>query len=267
MRSAVGVGGWVLGMAPVALVFVFALPAAAQLAPTGTLRATFIGNNPVQGRVGADGATSGPCPDLVREFGRRSGVPVVVTPQPDATAVIASVTGGTADIGCLAIEAARATQVDFSDPYLVSGSAYAVRADSPIKRSADVDRAGVTVGAVSTQSQGVWARENLKAARLVSLPAVPANSELATMLTGGKVDAFAANRTRMEELAQAFPGIRVLADNFMVVGQAIAVPKGNRARLAEVNRLVAEARASGFVKASIDRANIPGSEVAPAPTR
>jgi polar amino acid transport system substrate-binding protein len=71
----------------------------------------------------------------------------------------------------------------------------------------------------------------------------------------------------MEELAQAFPGIRVLSDNFMVVGQAFAVPKGNRARLAEVNRLVAEVRTSGFVKASIDRANIPGSEVAPAPTR
>src|SRR5687767_11483634 len=117
-----------------ALVFVLTIPAAAaaQLAPTGTLRATFIGNNPVQGRVDAQSrAVTGPCPDLVREFGRRSGVPVVVTPLPDATAVIESVAAGKADIGCLAIEAARATQVDFSDPYLVSGSAYAVRADSP----------------------------------------------------------------------------------------------------------------------------------------
>jgi polar amino acid transport system substrate-binding protein len=250
-----------------ALGVVLPLLSVADLAPTGTLRVTFIGNNPVQGRVDAKGATTGPCPDLAREFGRRSGVPVVVTPLPDANAVIASVTSSTADIACLAIEAARATQVDFSDAYLISGSAYAVRADSPITRSADVDRAGVTVGAVSTQSQGVWVRENLKAARVMALPAVPPNSELAALLTGRKVDAFAANRTRLEELAQGFPGIRVLADNFMVVGQAFAVPKGNRARLAEVNRLVAEARASGFVKASIDRANIPGSEVAPAPTR
>jgi polar amino acid transport system substrate-binding protein len=241
--------------------------AVTDLAPSGTLRATFIGNNPVQGRVDAKGATTGPCPDLVREFGRRSGVPVVVTPLGDANAVIASITAGTADIGCLAIEAARATQVDFSDAYLVSGSAYAVRADSAIRSSADVDRAGVTVGAVSSQSQGVWVRENLKAARVHALPAVPPNSELAALLTARTVDAFAANRTRMEELAAGFPGIRVLSDNFMVVGQAIAVPKGNRARLAEVNRLVSEARASGFVKASIDRANIPGTEVAPAPTR
>lgn len=251
-----------------ALVFGLALPAAAQLAPTGTLRAAFIGNNPVQGRVDAQtGFTTGPCPDLVREFARRSGVPVVVTPLADATAVMDSVKAGTADIGCLAIEAARATQVDFSDPYLLSGSAYAVRADSPIRTSADVDRAGVTVGAVSSQSQGVWVHENLKAARVHALPAVPPNSELAALLTSGTVDAFAANRTRMEELAAAFPGLRVLSDNFMSVGQAIVVPKGNRARLGEVNRLLSEVRASGFVKASIDRANILGVDVAPAPTR
>lgn len=242
--------------------------AVGDLAPTGTLRVTFIGNNPVQGRVDAKtNATSGPCPDLVREFGRRLGVSVVVTPLADATAVLESVKAGTADIGCLAIEAERATQVDFSDPYLNMGSAYAVRVDSPIRTSADVDRAGVTVGAVSSQSQGVWVRENLKVARVRALAAVPPNADLAALLTGREVDAFAANRTRMEELAQAFPGIRVLSDNFMVTGQAIAVPKGNRARLAEVNRLLAEVRASGFVKVSIDRANISGAEAAPPPTR
>ena len=244
------------------------LLAPSDLAPTGTLRVTFIGNNPVQGRVDArTGATTGPCPDLAREFGRRLAVPVVVTPLADANAVIDSVRAGTADVGCLAIEAARATQVDFSDAYLNMGSAYAVRADSPLKSSAEIDRPGITVGAVSTQSQGVWVRENLKAAQTRLLPAVPSNKELAALLTTGGVDAFAANRTRMEELAQEFPGVRVLLDNFMVVGQALAVPKDNRARLAEVNRLLSEARASGFIKASIDRSNISGAEVAPAPTR
>ena len=248
---------------------VLAIPlASTDLAPTGTLRVTFIGNNPVQGRVDATtGAITGPCPDLAREFGRRLAVPVVVTPLGDATAVMESVKAGTADIACLAIEAARATQVDFSDAYLNMGSAYAVRADSPLKTSADVDRAGVTVGAVSSQSQGVWVRENLKAARIHALAVVPPNAELAALLANGTIDAFAANRTRVVELAAGFPAVRVLADNFMVVGQAFAVPRGNRARLAEVNRLLAEARASGFTRASIDRANISGAEVAPAPTR
>jgi polar amino acid transport system substrate-binding protein len=244
------------------------LQVGANLAPTGTLRATFIANNPVQGRVDAQtGATSGPAPDLARELARRLGVPFIVTPLPAAGAVMESVTTGKADIGFLAYEAARAEQVDFSDPYLVSGSAYAVRADSSIRNSADVDRPGVTVGAVAGQSQEVWVREHIRSARITALPTVPANAALAAMLLDGRIQAFAANRTRMEELVRAFPAIRVLPDSFLNVGQAIVVAKGNRTRRDELNRFLAEMRASGFVKASIDRANLSGVEVAPAANR
>jgi len=120
----------------------------------------------------------------------------------------------------------------------------------------------VTVGAVTGQSQEVRVREHIRSARVDAIPTVPANTVLAAMLLDGRVDAFAANRTRMEELARAFPAIRVLADDFLVVGQAIVVAKGDRTRLDDVNRFLAEVRTSGFVKASIDRANLSGVEVA-----
>jgi ABC-type amino acid transport substrate-binding protein len=94
------------------------------------------------------------------------------------------------------------------------------------------------------------------------MPAVPPNAELAAMLRDRRVDAFAANRTRMEELARAFPEVRVLPDNFTVLGQAIAVAKGQRARLDSLNRFIADALASGLVKESIERARIPGVEAA-----
>src|ERR1700733_9679580 len=52
---------------------------AQELAPTGTLRATFLQNNPVQGRVDAKtGAVSGSAVDLTRELGRQLGVPVSI---------------------------------------------------------------------------------------------------------------------------------------------------------------------------------------------
>ena len=44
---------------------------------------------------------------------------------------------------------------------------------------------------------------------------------------------------------------------------AIVVAQGARARLDALNPFLAEVRASGFVQDSIDRANIPGVEVAP----
>src|SRR5690349_6128766 len=83
------------------------------LAPTGTLRSSFIASNPVQGRVDPKtGAVTGPVADLTRELARRLGVPFVITPLPDAGSVLESVKAGKVDIGFLAYEAARATQVD-----------------------------------------------------------------------------------------------------------------------------------------------------------
>ena len=100
-----------------------AMPAA-DLAPTGVLRASFIGSNPVQGRVDArTGEVSGPVADLTRELARRLGVPYFITALPDAGAVLASVKEHSVDIGFLAYEAARATQVDFTSAYTLSSSA------------------------------------------------------------------------------------------------------------------------------------------------
>ena len=248
-----------------ALVLLVQLPTA-DLAPTGTLRASFIDTNPVQGRV--DPSTkevSGPAPDLVRELARRLGVKYEIMPLENAGAVLASVRSGKADIGFLALEAERATLVDFTDPYLDSGAAYAVRTDAPFQKSADVDRPGVTVGGIAGQSPEVYVREHLKAAKVESLASVPSNAVLGKMLLDRKFDAFAANRTRMEELVRDVPGLRVLADDYMVTGQAIVVPKGNTARRTAVNRFLADMRKSGFVKRSIDTGKVAGVKVSPEP--
>jgi polar amino acid transport system substrate-binding protein len=236
----------------------------AELAPTGTLRASFIENNPNQGRVDPKTkAVTGPAADLVRELAQRLGVKYEISPLPSAGAVLDSVRKGTVDIGFLAYEAARATQVDYSDNYSITGSAYVVRGDSPIKRSADVDRAGITVGAVAGQSPEVFLREHLRNARLESLPAVPPDPALGKMMLDGKFHAFGANRTRMEELVRAFPALRVLPDDFTFTTQAIVVAKGKSAPLAYLNRFLAEMRKSGFVKASLERAKLVGVNVAP----
>ena len=236
------------------------------LAPTGTFRSSFIATNPVQGRVDTKtGEATGPAADLTRELARRMGVPFVVMPLPDAGAVLESVKGGKVDIGFLAVEAERATQVDFSDAYSSSGAAYAVPANSPFQKSADVDRAGVTIGAITGQAPEVYVREHVKNAKVQSLPAVPPNAEMGRMVLDGKVQAFAANRARMEELARDVPGLRVLPDDYMTTLQAIVVFKGKAAQLGEVNRFLADVRKSGFVQASLDRAKVAGVKVASVP--
>src|SRR5690349_21866601 len=82
---------------------------AADLAPTGTLRATFLSGNPVQATVDAStGAISGPAADIVKELARRAGVPYTITPSNGAKELIERLNAHTADIGFLAWEIGRA---------------------------------------------------------------------------------------------------------------------------------------------------------------
>ncbi len=64
------------------------------------------------------------------------------------------------------------------------------------------------------------------------------------------------------EAAARFPKLRVLSDNYFVAGQAVALAKGDPARLGALNKLLGEVLATGFVKASIDRAGLQGVEAA-----
>ena len=139
---------------------------AADLAPSGTLRATFLGNNPVQGKVDLKtGAVSGPVADIVKELARRAGVPYTITPAVGAKEVIERLNNHLADIGFLAWETERARQVDFSVPYSLMGSTYLIPATSPIQTAADADRSGIKIAAVDGQSPTIYLKEHLKMPR------------------------------------------------------------------------------------------------------
>ena len=238
----------------------------AGLAPTGTLRAAFLGDNPVLGRVDAKtGAVTGPVADLVKELARRLGVPYTLIPASGARDVISRLQAHTADLGFMAYNAGRANDVDFSAPWLLMPNSYIVRVDSPLQTVADADRAGVNITAVKSDTQDVYLTAHLKNNHVNTVPAMPSLEELASLLLNGKVDAFAANRQRLMEAAARFPKLRVLSDNYFVAGQAVALAKGDPpdpARLGELNRLLGEVLASGLVKASIDRAGLQGVDAA-----
>jgi len=236
------------------------------LAPTGTLRAAFLRDNPVLGRVDAKtGEVTGPVADLVKELARLLGSPYTLIPAAGARDVISRLQAHTADLGFMAYNAGRANDVDFSAPWLLMPNSYIVRADSPLQTVADADRAGVNITAVKGDTQDVYLSANLKNNHVNTVPAMPSLDELAGMLLNGKMDAFAANRQRLMEAAALFPSLRVVSDNYFVAGQAVALAKGDPpdpSRLGELNRLLGEILASDFVKDSIDRAGLQGVDAA-----
>jgi polar amino acid transport system substrate-binding protein len=241
----------------------------AALAPSGTLRAVFLGGNPVQGRVDArTGETSGTVPDIAREIARELGVPVAITSAPNAGVVIDALRKGTADIGFLAYDETRAREVDFGAPFIAMANSYLVKSTSSLKSSQDVDREGITVAAVKGQTQEHFVSATMKRARVRVFDAMPGQSEVDKLLTNGDVDAFAINRQRALEAEQASAGrLRALPDSFLNVDQCLVVAKGNVAALEVIEQLVGEMRASGFIKQSIERAKLLGVDVAPARKR
>lgn len=240
---------------------------ATRLVSTGTLRATFLGGNPVQGRVNPDtGAVSGPVEEIVRELARRLGVPYTIKPGASVRAVMEGVKAHTADIGFLAFDATRAAEVDFSEPYSLAFNTYLVPAASPIHSIADIDQPGVRILAPQGDSGELFLRRTLKHAQLQGVAG--ANAEDAQrMFAASEVDAFATNRQRLVEAAARMPNVRVLPDNIFGVEQSLIVAKGDPARIDVINHFIDDLRASGFLQAALTRAKLNGVEVAPARSR
>ncbi len=235
----------------------------AQIAPTGTLRAAFLGENPALGKVDAKtGAVTGPVADFVKDFARRLGVPYQLIPSKNTPDVIAQLKAGTADIGFFAYNAGRAKEVDFTPAWLLMPNSYIVRADSPILKVADADRPGVHIQAVKADTQDVFLSNNLKNTKVDAVAAMPAGADLETLLRDRKIDAFAANRQRLVEIGEKFPTLRVVADDFFVAAQSIAITKGDPARLAAVEKILNEILATSVVKDSIQQAGLRGVNAA-----
>jgi len=143
-----------------------------------------------------------------------------------------------------------------------------VRADSPIQKSGDVDRTGVKVGAVKGQTQELFVSSHLKNAQVRVFPTMPPGPDLENLFSTGEVDVFAVNRQRaLDAQTSSASRLRALADSFLEVEQCFVVGKSDRSKLDAIERFVVEARTSGFIKGSIERAKLTGVDVAPAKSR
>ncbi len=230
-----------------------------SLAPTGTLRVAFLGTNPVQGRVdAATGKVTGPVADLTQELARRLKVPYQLIPVPDVRGVISHLQARSADVGFLAYDESRATEVDFSGAYAQMLSSYVVAEGSSIKGSSDVDREGLVIGAVMGVSQELYISSHLRHAKVRLFPAQPSWQELEQLIANGEIAAFGMNRQRALDMDHASTNLRALNDSFLDVAQEFAVTKGSPVR-AVLESFAAELRSSGFIKASLDKAGLQDS--------
>ena len=239
------------------------VPAAAirELAPTGRLRATInLGNIVLAQQDPATGALGGVSVDLAHELAGRLGVPVELFPFDTAGKAFGALQSSSCDVGFLAIDPVRAADLDFTGPYVIIEGTYLVPDSSPLRDIDDVDQDGIRIAAGKNAAYDLYLSRSLKHARLVHAPSSRAGIEL---LLAGKTEAAAGVRQSLAAAAAESSGFRVLDGRFLVIQQAMAVPKGRPAGADYLRGFVEEMKASGFIAASLAKSGQGEATVAP----
>ena len=230
-----------------------------DIAPAGRLRVAMNYGNPVLVQRG-ESAPRGVAPDIARELARRLGVPLDFIAYDAAGKVTADATRGAWDVAFVARDPERAKEIQFTAPYVIIEGAYLVPESSPLKANEDVDRPGVRISVSRRSAYDLFLSRALKSATLVRAPSPPASIEL---FVNERLDALAGVKQPLVAFAASHPGYRVLPGRFMVIEQAMAIPRGRPLAARYLNDLIDELKASGFVAASLDKTGQSEALVAP----
>jgi polar amino acid transport system substrate-binding protein len=233
------------------------------LAPSGVLRASINLGNPILAHLDAgSGAAGGVSVDLAAALAERLGVALELLVFKTAAASVDAVTTQQADIGFFAVDPARGAGIGFSAPYVLIEGAYLVRNDSPLHANEEVDRAGVRVVVGGGSAYDLHLTRTLEHATIVRAPSSPAVVD--TFVAQG-CDVAAGVKQQLEADAKRLPGHRLLPGRFMVIQQAMGLPKARgEAGHAFLAAFVEEMKASGSVAAALARHRVEGASVAPA---
>lgn len=231
-------------------------------APNGVLRASLNVGNPVLANLDQQGKPFGISIDLAMEFGKQLGVPVELIVNETAGKSVATVQSGRADIGFFAVDPERGKDISFTEAYVLIEGYYLVREQSPIKNNIEVDVSGNRIVVGKGSAYDLYLTRHIKQAQLER--ASSSQAVVSTFLAQS-FEVAAGVKQQLEADTREMKGVRMLDERFMVIRQAMGVPKdrGTAAAL-YLRTFIEEMKANGFVKTSMLRHGIQGAGIAPA---
>jgi polar amino acid transport system substrate-binding protein len=231
--------------------------------PIGKLRASInLGNPILASKDASTGKPTGVSVDLADEFARRLGVEIELVVFDAAGKSVEALAEERADIGFFAVDPVRGAGIAFSAPYVLIEGFYLVRRESSIRTNAQVDSEINRVAVGQGSAYDLYLTRELQHARIVRAPTSPA--VVPTFVEQG-LEVAAGVRQQLEADAARTPGLRLLDERFMVISQAMGMPKSRGNAAANTLRLfVEEMKKSGFVADALARHGIAGASVAPA---
>jgi len=234
-----------------------------SFAPTGTIRVGINLGNPVL--AGTDAVTHNPkgvTIDIANEIGKRIGLPVQLIPFKSAGATVDAIKTGNIDLVFVAIDPVRGEDISYTPPYIQIEGAYMVKASSPITSNAAVDAAGNEIVVGKGSAYDLYLTREIKHATILR---APSSQAVVDDFMGGQGNVAAGVKQQLESDASRYTDLRMLPGRFMVINQAIGIPKarsGYEKTSTYLSAIIAELKASGFVANAMYRHDIQGAKVA-----
>ena len=230
-------------------------------APTGRLRASINVGNPILAKREPGGSASGVSVDLARALAAQLAVELDLVIFESAGESVQAVTDEKADVGFFAIDPKRGQEIAFTDAYVLIEGYYLVPEASSIQTNDQVDQAGVRIAVGKGSAYDLYLQRTIQKAQLVQAPTSPA---VFSFFVEKGLEVAAGVKQQLERDLPNFPGHRLLPERFMVIRQAMGLPKSRGGMAAAfLTDFVEAQKASGFVGKALQRHGISGATVAP----
>jgi polar amino acid transport system substrate-binding protein len=231
-------------------------------APTGILRASInLGNPILANKDPATGLPMGVSIDLATGLAKLLGVDIELVVFDAAGKSVEAVTQERADIGFFAIDPLRGEDISFSAAYVLIEGCYLVRETSSIFSNDEVDVASNRVMVGKASAYDLYLTRELKHAQIER---APTSQTVVDVFVEKDLEVAAGVKQQLESDMKRFQDLRLLPGRFMVIQQAVGVPKSRGAIAARFLHDYVEAmKTSGFVAKSLEQHRIAGASVAP----
>lgn len=180
--------------------------------------------------------------ELAREFGRRLGREVELSVVTAARESVDALSAGHVDLGFVAYDPARATELVFTRPYVVIEGCYAVPAASALTID-EIDHAGLRIGTKLGSALDLHLQRVIRDATVVQLPDHPGTD-------AADVDAITGIRGPLTATV-AGTGWQLLEPAFMEIRQCVALSPTTSVERAWVEEQLDDLLVSGMVARSL----------------
>ena len=234
-----------------------------SFAPTSTLRVGINLGNPILANEEPNTKRLyGVTIDIANEIGKRISLPVELIPFKTAGATVDAVKTGEIDLVFVAIDPVRGADISYTPAYIQIEGAYMVKADSTINNNEEVDAVGNEIVVGKGSAYDLYLSREIKNAALLR---AASSQAVVDDFMSGQGNVAAGVKQQLESDAKRYQGLRMLPGRFMVINQAIGIPKTRthyEGTTAYLSNVITELKQSGFIADAMNRHNIQGAKVA-----